>query len=263
MPPKPKVTRLSIILITKNEEQHIAECLASVAFADEIIIVDSGSTDATVRIATEMGALVHCVTDWPGFGVQKNRALDLATGDWVFSIDADERVSAELASEIQAIIQRSDAADAYTVPRLSCFGGKWMRHSGWWPDRIVRLFKRGKARFKEVTVHESLVCESKPAELSAHLLHYTYDSLETMIAKINQYSTLAAQLQFDRGKKISLAGVMAKSVWTFMRLYVVRRGFLDGKQGLLLALISSAGSLFRYSKLWFMNKNTNWKPKKP
>ncbi len=136
-----------------------------------------------------------------------------------------------------------------------------MRHSGWWPDRILRLFKRGKARFKDVPVHESLICESKTENLQAHLLHYTYDSLETLISKINSYSSVAAQMQFERGRRISLAGIVLKSAWTFIRLYVVRRGFLDGKQGLILALVSSAGSLFRYSKLWFLNKNINWKPK--
>lgn len=253
--------RLSVILITKNEEQHIVECLQSVAFADEVVVLDSGSTDATVRLAEEMGARVQVNADWQGFGIQKNRALDLATGDWVLSLDADERVTPELAAEIQAVLQQADTAEAYTVPRLSCFGGKWMRHSGWWPDRILRLFKRGAARFKDVPVHESLICEAEPRALNAHLLHYTYDSLETMIGKINLYSTLAAQAQHAQGRKISLVGVVCKALWTFMRLYVVRRGFLDGKQGFMLALISSAGSLFRYAKLWFLNNNTKWKPK--
>ncbi|MFC6443526.1 MULTISPECIES: glycosyltransferase family 2 protein [Paenalcaligenes] len=253
---------LSVIIITKNEQAHIAECIASVSFATEIIVLDSGSTDATCQIARELGAKVYHTTHWPGFGPQKNKALDLATQPWVLSLDADERVPASLAQEIQATLTNPQA-DAYTVARKSSFGDRWIQHSGWWPDRLVRLFKRDQGRFKDVAVHESVVVQGVTADLQGYLLHYPYDSLETLITKTNQYSSAAAQQLHERGKRIGLLGIVAKAFWTFVRIYVIRRGFLDGKEGFILAGVAAAGSFFRYSKLWFLNKNVHWKPTPP
>src|SRR5690625_4755128 len=147
---------LSVIIITKNEADNIADCLDSVAFADEWIVVDSGSTDDTCRIAREKGADVVSTSDWPGFGPQKNRALERASGQWVLSIDADERVTPELAAEIQAVLQQP-RADGYYIARLSNFCGRWIRHSGWWPDYVLRLFRRESARFTDSLVHESVI----------------------------------------------------------------------------------------------------------
>lgn len=253
---------LSVIIITKNEQAHIAECIQSVSFADEIIVLDSGSTDDTCTLARDLGAQVYHTTHWPGFGVQKNKALDLATMPWVLSIDADERVPPTLAKEIQRVMQ-NPTADAYTVARLSCFAGRWIRHSGWWPDRLVRLFKREQGRFKEVLVHESVVVQGSTQHLGGYLVHYPYDSLETLIAKTNHYSTAAAQQLHDKGRTISMVGIMLKAAWTFVRIYILRRGFLDGKQGFILAGVAAAGSFFRYSKLWLLNKNIQWRPKPP
>lgn len=253
---------LSVIIITKNEQAHIAACIESVSFADEIIVLDSGSTDETCAIARRLGAQVYHTTHWPGFGPQKNKALDLATKEWVLSIDADERVPTELAVEIQRAIQTS-TAQAYTVARMSCFGGRWIKHSGWWPDTLVRLFKRDQGRFKDVSVHESVIVEGPTQALSGHLLHYPYDSLEMLIDKTNQYSSAAALQLHERGKKISILGIIAKSFWTFIRIYLIRRGFLDGRQGFILAAVAASGSFFRYSKLWFLNQKTNWKPQPP
>lgn len=253
---------LSVIIITKNEQAHIADCIASVAFADEIIVLDSGSTDKTCAIARDLGAQVYHTTHWPGFGPQKNKALDLATHDWVFSIDADERVTPTLAAEIQAILQQPKA-DAYSLARMSCFGSRWIKHSGWWPDRLVRLFKRNKGRFKDVAVHESVLVDGTTQSLTGHLLHYPYNSLETLITKTNQYSSAAALQLHERGKKIGVLSIIGKACWTFLRIYILRRGFLDGKEGFFLAGVATAGSFFRYSKLWFLNQKTNWKPNPP
>lgn len=244
---------LSVIIITKNEAAHIADCLASVSFADEIIVVDSGSTDNTREIAAALGAKVILTPDWPGFGPQKNRALDLANGLWVLSIDADERVTPELATEIQAVLKQP-LADAYKIARLSNFGGRWIRHSGWWPDHVLRLFRRDKARFKDVAVHESVETSAAVAVLQGHFLHYPYADLETFIAKINHYSTEAAQMMHAKGKTTNLLGAIGHSVWTFIRIYLIRRGFLDGKEGFILAAMGAAGSFFRYNKLLLMQK---------
>ena len=252
---------LSVIIITKNEAANIGSCLESVSFADEIVVVDSGSTDATRDIAAAHGAKVTMTDDWPGFGPQKNRALDHASCDWVLSVDADERVTPELAAEILAILRMAvsapgDVASAYRIARLSNFGGRWIRHSGWWPDHVLRLFRRGTARFKDVAVHESVVTDAPVATLDAHFLHYPYASLEHFIAKINHYSSEAAAMMHARGKRTSLPGACGHAFWTFIRIYLLRKGFLDGPQGFILAAMGATGSFFRYTKLLFLNKRT-------
>lgn len=243
--------KLSVIIITKNEEQHISDCLESVSFADEVIVLDSGSTDKTVEIARRLGAIVQVSPDWPGFGPQKNRALDLATGDWVLSIDADERVTPELQAAIQATLL-APSFDAYQMARLSNFCGRWIRHSGWWPDYVTRLFKRGTARFTDVAIHERVQTTGSVGTLSGHFLHYPYADLAALINKVNRYSSDAALMMFQRGKRTSLAAVVGHSVWTFIRIYVIRRGFLDGREGFVLAAVAAAGSFFRYSKLLYL-----------
>jgi glycosyltransferase involved in cell wall biosynthesis len=245
---------LSVIIITKNEAAHIADCIASVRFADEIIVVDSGSTDGTRELAAGLGAKVTLTQDWPGFGRQKNRALVLATCDWVLSIDADERVTPELAQTIQQELV-NPRAQAYKIARLSNFGGRWIRHSGWWPDHVLRLFKRGTARFKDVAVHESVQTSSAIVTLDSHFLHYPYADLETFIAKINHYSSEAAAMMHARGKTTSVLGATGHAVWTFIRIYLIRRGFLDGKEGFILAAMGAAGSFFRYNKLLLLQKD--------
>lgn len=253
---------LSVIIITLNEAAHIAECLDSVAFADEIVVVDSGSSDDTREIAKERGARVVQTDDWPGFGPQKNRALDLATCDWVLSIDADERVTPELRAEIESILHAAaesgpaaaQLASAYRIARLSNFGGRWIRHSGWWPDYVLRLFRRGTARFKDVAVHESVVTDQPVDTLKGHFLHYPYANLEQFIAKINHYSTEAAAMMHARGKRTSVMGAWGHATWTFIRHYLLRKGFLDGREGFILAVMAASGSFFRYTKLLFLNR---------
>ncbi|HYG42809.1 MAG TPA: glycosyltransferase family 2 protein [Bordetella sp.] len=242
---------LSVIIIAKNEAAHIVGCLESVAFADEFIVVDSGSTDNTAALAREFGAQVHVTPDWPGFGPQKNRALDLATGDWVLSIDADERVTPELAREIQAVLG-APKADAYEIARLSDFCGRLIRHSGWWPDYVLRLFKRGTARFTDAAVHERVVPAASPLRLEGHFLHYPYPDLDALINKVNRYSSDAAAMMHARGKRATVFSALGHGFWTFIRIYLIRRGFLDGRHGLVLAVTAAAGSFFRYAKLSFL-----------
>jgi len=239
---------LSVIIITKNESRHIGACLDSVTFADEIIVLDSGSTDDTCEIARARGAQVHVSADWPGFGPQKNRALDLATGQWVLSIDADERVTPELAAEIRRVLVAPER-DAYCIARLSEFGGRAMRHSGWWPDHVLRLFRRGTARFSDAAVHEKLQSDSEPGTLAGHFLHYPYDDISALLHKVNRYSSDAAVMMYRRGKRTTVLGALGHGLWTFIRIYLIRRGFLDARQGLIVACAGAAGSFFRYAKL--------------
>lgn len=246
-------TTLSVILITYNEADNIGPCLDSVGFADEIIVVDRGSEDATVDIAQAKGARVIVTDDWPGYGPQKNRALDLASCDWVLSIDADERVTPELAQAIQDEL-RNPMADAYKMARLSNFCGRWIRHSGWWPDYVVRLFKRGTARFTESIVHERVDVSGPVAVLPGHFLHYAYPDLETLLTKTNRYSSGAAVTMHSKGRRATLFGAMGHSIWTFIRIYLIRRGFLDGQEGFILAVGAAHGSFFRYSKLWLLSR---------
>lgn len=243
---------LSVIIITKNEAAHIAECLASVSFADEIIVLDSGSTDRTVELARALGAQVHQSADWPGFGPQKNRALALATQDWVFSIDADERVTPELREEIIATL-REPTRSGYEVNRLSEFCGKPIRHSGWWPDPVLRLFRRDSGKFNDVLVHESVsLNDGKPGRLKFHLLHYPHPTLDSLIDKVNRYSSEAAKMMFAKGKRAGLPMIVVHSIWTFIRIYFLRLGILDGRHGFVLAVTAASGNFLRYSKLMFL-----------
>ncbi|ARP90121.1 LPS biosynthesis protein [Bordetella genomosp. 9] len=248
--------KLSVIVITKNEAANIVGCLDSVAFADEFIVVDSGSTDNTIELARAMGATVEQTHDWPGFGPQKNRALNLAQGEWVLSIDADERVTPELAKAIQDAIA-APACDAYEIARLSDFCGRFIRHSGWWPDYVVRLFRRDRARFSDAAVHEKVVPApgSRVGRLAGHFLHYPYPNLDALVNKVNRYSSDAAAMMHARGKRTGIWGALGHGFWTFVRIYLIRRGFLDGRHGLVLAVTAAAGSFFRYAKLMFLTEN--------
>ena len=245
---------LSIIIITKNEALNIRECIESVNWADEIIVVDSGSTDHTVAICRELTPHVY-THDWPGFGIQKNRALDYASKDWVLSLDADERVTPELRAEIEAAM-REGKAQGYEVPRLSSFCGRFMHHSGWYPDYVLRLFRRGCARFSDNLVHEKLIINSKTEKLKGLLLHYAFENLEEVLHKTNQYSTAGAQMQFQRGRQSSLSGAVLRGVWSFVRTYVLRAGFLDGREGFMLAVSNAEGTYYRYVKLMLLNKKS-------
>ena len=241
---------LSVILITKNEEANLKDCLESVSFADEIIVVDSQSSDKTQEIARSFGAKLEITSDWPGFGPQKNRALNLATQDWVLSIDADERVTPELKQEILTAIASPNAADCYAIPRSSWYCGRFMKHSGWYPDYVDRLFKRGSAKFSDHLVHERLLPTGSSGKLKNHFLHYSYRDFSQVLKKVDVYSSAAAQQAFKQGKKGGLGEALIHGFWAFFRTYVLRRGFLDGKHGLALAISNAATSYYKYLKLW-------------
>ncbi len=243
---------LSVTIITRNEQAAIRRCLDSVAWADEIIVLDSASDDGTAAIARELHARVVATTDWPGFGAQKNRALDLATGDWVLSLDADEWVTPELRAAIEAAIGAPDGRCAFRMPRLSSYCGRFMRHSGWWPDHVTRLFRRGQARFSDDRVHERLIVSGTTGTLRAPLLHEAIRDLDEALEKMNTYSSAGALMQFERGGKASLAGAVWHGAWTFFRTYVLRAGFLDGREGFLLAVSNAEGAYYRYLKLMLL-----------
>jgi len=249
------VLKLSIILITKNESANIRACLESVAWADEIIVVDSGSTDGTVEIAREFTSHVYSHPDWPGFGPQKNRALDYATGDWVLSIDADERVTPELRRDIEQTLA-SPAAEAYRIPRLSSFCGRFMHHSGWRPDYVVRLFRRGAARFSDDLVHERLLSDGAIGQLDGEMLHFAFEDAEEVLRKMDMYSTAGAQKLHLLGRKTTLSGAVLRGLWSFVRSYVLRRGFLDGREGFMLAVSNAEGTYYRYIKLLLINRKS-------
>jgi glycosyltransferase involved in cell wall biosynthesis len=243
--------RISAIVITRNEAHNIHDCLQSLhAWVDEIVVVDSQSTDDTVAIAQRFGAKISQPADWPGFGPQKNRALDLATCDWVFSIDADERVPPELAQEIQTVLSQSTELCAYEVPRLSWYCGKFIRHSGWQPDHVLRLFRRDAARFSDDLVHERVLAQHPVKRLRNHLLHYSYLNFSQVLHKVDAYSSASAKQAFARGKRSSVAGALGHGAWAFFRTYVIRAGFLDGAHGLALAISNAETSYYKYLKLW-------------
>jgi glycosyltransferase involved in cell wall biosynthesis len=256
----PQVLRLAVTVITKNEASNIAACLESVSFAHELIVVDSGSTDDTVALAQAAGATVIVRSDWQGFGVQKNRALDLATSPWVLSLDADERVTSELQTEILAALE-APRFDAYAFPRRSSFCGQVIRHSGWTPDRVTRLFRRGAARFSDNLVHERLVFTGPVGQFAHPVDHESYRGLEDVLNKANIYSTAGAADMKNDGKTAGLARAVGHAFWAFIRTYLLRRGFLDGKLGFVLAVSIAEGTYYRYLKLWLLNRTEHaYKP---
>lgn len=245
--------KLSVIIITKNESLNIDHCIDSVRFANEIIVVDSQSTDDTCAIARQAGATVLETTDWPGFGQQKNRALAAAKGDWILSIDADERVSPALRDEILATINQASHA-AYRLPRLSSFCGRFVHYSGWYPDRIVRLFRRDAGRFSDDLVHEKIILALPDCgNLQNHLIHYSYPDDDTYLRKLQQYSSLGARQAYLAGKRCGLSSAILHGIAAFIRSYLFKRGFLDGRVGLMVAICSAESSYHKYLKLMLLS----------
>ncbi|MFH2135453.1 MAG: glycosyltransferase family 2 protein [Pseudomonadota bacterium] len=242
---------LSVILITKNEAENIRACLKSVEWADEVILVDSGSADETVAIARSMGAKVF-EHDWPGFGQQKNRALGYASSDWVFSIDADERVTLELRAELEQAM-REGGAEGYYCPRLSQFCGSFIHHSGWYPDYVLRLFRRGKGRFSDSLVHESVKLQGRSAKLRSPLLHYSYLDRADVERKVAHYSDAAAQQMHAAGKRTGLLRAALSAGWAFVRTWVIRLGMLDGGAGWGIAMMNARTTWLKYRKLAALN----------
>lgn len=255
---KIKKLPLSVIMITLNEAENLSACLASVAdIAAEIVIVDGGSQDSTVAIAEKFGARVIVNRDWPGFGVQKNRALAQAREKWVLSLDADERLTLELRDEITRVIsQENTAAMGYEIERRSWFIGQFIKHA-WSADYVLRLCQREHARFTDDMVHERLIVDGRVARLKSVMLHYSYRNYEQVLKKIDHYSSLSAQQAYARGKRATIGTALLHGWWAFMRSYFIRRGFLDGADGLALAISIAEGSYYRYMKLRLLNFGKN------
>lgn len=240
---------ISVIIITKNEEKNIGKCLKSVEWADEIIIVDSGSQDETLHICRQFTDKIYVTADWPGFGIQKNRALSFASCDWILSIDADEFISEQLRDEILSVINSAGKHTAYAIPRLSSYCGRLMHHGGWWPDYVVRLFLRESSKFSEDLVHERVITSGSTGRLKNHLRHVAFENLDEVIDTINRYSTAGAAMMKSKGKKSNLLSALAHGFWAFFQTYIIRAGFLDGREGFMLAVSNAEGTYYRYLKL--------------
>jgi len=241
------MNNLSVIVITKNEALNIRACLESVRWADEIIVVDSGSTDETVAICREFTPHVY-IHDWPGFGAQKNRALGYANNDWVLSLDADERVTPELYAQLIKAISDNNK-DGFYLPRRSQFCGRFIRHSGWYPDYVLRLFKKTKGRFSDDLVHESVILRGNAGKLTSPLLHYSYMNEADVSRKVEQYASAAALQMFNSGKAASGVDASVRAGWAFFRTYCLRLGFLDGIAGFNVARMNARTTYLKYRKL--------------
>jgi glycosyltransferase involved in cell wall biosynthesis len=237
--------RLSAIIIARDEAANLPDCLASLTFCDEIVVVDGGSTDDTVAIAGKAGARIIARPHFTGFGAQKQAALDAAGGTWVLSIDADERVPDALAREIAATIAQP-AHDGYRINRATMFLGRHLRHGGWYPDRVLRLARRGKARFSGDAVHERLEVAGSVGDLANDMTHLSYRTVDDVLAKQRRYAMLSAQVRRDRGASGGLGVALARGLFTFVKHYVVQLGLLDGGRGLVAAIAKAQEAFWRY-----------------
>lgn len=244
---------LSVIIITKDAASDIRRCLDSVKWADEIIVIDSGSSDATLAICAEYTPHIYS-TDWPGFGIQKNRALAKAHGKWILSIDADEALSPELTEEIkQLIYDPTTREDAYLIQRISYFLGKKINYGDWRNDKVVRLFQnKVTIQFTPVIVHEKIVGYDKLGQLRQVIVHNTVKTMSQVLIKLENYSTFGAQLAFQQGKKTNLFKAIVHGLWSFIRGYFIRLGLLDGREGFILAFSNASGVFYRYVKLFYL-----------
>ena len=245
---------LSVAIITKDEEANLPGCLKSVAFARQIVVVDSGSVDGTLEIARDFGCDVF-TEPWKGFGPQKQMAIDRCREPWVLVLDADERIPPETEKAIRQVASGGEGgAPGYSFPRKNFFQGRWIRHMGWWPDRITRLFRNGRGRMTEAAVHEAVDVAGQVALLDAPIEHYTESRLSEILKKIDRYSTLAAEEAFREGRRSSVWGAIARAELTFCQDYVLRLGFLDGRQGLVLSVTDAVNKFFKYAKLSELNR---------
>jgi glycosyltransferase involved in cell wall biosynthesis len=256
---------LSVAIITRNEEVNLARTLASVQFADEVIVLDSGSTDRTLEIARSFDAKVY-FESWKGFAAQKNSAIEKCSGTWILSLDADEELTFELQQEIRRLLNHGPQADAYLIKRRNLFLNRWMRHGGYYPDPKLRLFRRHAAnfappaRFTERPVHETIAFEGNLETLQHDLVHHAYPTIESYIEHMDRYSTLGAQIIVSKGKTgRSWFGfyynILMIPFFTFLWNYIFRRGFLDGREGFLLHFYHSTYTSWKYSKAWQTTRN--------
>ena len=241
---------LAVVIVARNEAARIGACIASAAFADEVLVLDSGSTDGTDALAEAAGARV-VVTDWPGYGPQVARGFSLATSDWVLSLDADERIPPPLQAEILTAIA-SGAKDGYRIPRWSEFCGKVLHHGGWRPDRTLRLARRAKAGFTSDFLHAHMTVDGAVGDLGHSLIHLSYPDVHDVLDKLDRYSSGSARDMHARGKEASLSKAIAHGLFAFVRTYLLKLGFLDGRHGLMLAIYNAEYAYYKYVKLMFM-----------
>ncbi len=255
-------SRLSVVMIAKNAADILPACLASVAWADEVILLDSGSTDATVDIARRAGVKVFVDENWQGFGIQRQRAQAYASGEYILMIDTDERVTPELAASLKAVLASPRPDAVYSIARRNLFLGRFMRHSGWYPDRVTRLYARERYRYNDNQVHESLNApDAKVIPLTGDLLHLTCRDFASFQRKQLSYATAWAHERHQHGKKVSLAGILSHTLGAFCKTLLLRAGFLDGKQGWLLAVVNAQYTFNKYTELWALNQG--YTEKKP
>ncbi len=239
--------KITATIITLNEERHIARSIESLRCCDEILVVDSGSVDRTTALASKLGARV-VESPWPGYAAQKNFAAEQARHDWILSIDADEALSESLEGEIWNLKKKGPGYDAYTMPRLAQYLGRWILHCGWYPDRKVRLYHRAKANWTGNFVHESVEVNGRIGHLESNLLHFTCDSLSEHLKTMDRYTTLAAEELVSRKQKILLRNMILDPAWTFTKTYFIQRGFQDGLEGLTIAYMAALYTFLKYAK---------------
>lgn len=239
--------KISATIIAYNEERNIARAIESLRCCDEVVVVDSGSSDRTVDIAEKLGARV-VESVWRGYSGQKNYATEVSEHDWILSLDADEALSEALEGEIWQLKKNGPDQDAYTMPRLAQYLGRWILHSGWYPDRKVRLFRRDKARWTGDFVHESVKVEGRVGHLEANLLHFTCTSLTEHLKSMERYTTLAAEQIVAQKRRVTYTQLLGDPLWTFFRTYVVKRGFMDGPEGLAIAYMAAFYNFLKFMK---------------
>lgn len=250
--------KLTVVVMTKNAAHLIADCLASAAFADELLVLDSGSTDGTIELAEKLGARVVVDPLWRGFGPQRQHAQTLVSHDWIFWLDSDERITPALRASIEQTLTTSAPTQAWQVNRLTDFFGRYIRHSGWYPDWVVRLHHRHHYRYNDAPVHEAIeVPRQQLLSLSGELLHHTSERLDDYLHKSVSYALTWAHARHAQGKRVSVAGVLLRPLWTFVRFYLLRRGFLDGRHGLMLAAQSAHYTFAKYFSLWALAQRHN------
>lgn len=253
------MAKVSVIIITYNEEKNIKRCLSSIDWVDEIVVVDSQSTDDTKKIASEFTQRIFDVK-WEGFGKTKDFAKDEASHQWILSLDADEVVTQDLKEEIQNITKSEDSLNGYYIPRKSNFLGKWIKHGGWYPDYVLRLFKKDKAKFIDSVVHERAEVNGRIGYLKNALLHYTDPNFDHYLEKLNRYTSLGAEELFRKGKRAKLFDLILRPLAVFFKMYFVKKGFLDGLSGFILAVSSAFHVFSKYVKLWHLGSVPDGSP---
>lgn len=246
---------ISAAIITKNEGKNLKDCLKSIQFTDQKVIIDSGSTDDTLKIAEEFGCDFY-PENWKGFGPQKQSAIDKCKFKWVLVIDADERIPPETAKKIQEAVRCESDIVGYSFPRKNHFQGRWIKHMGWWPDKIVRLFQRNLGKMSDAEVHEEVLVNGRVENLNCPIEHFTESSFSKIFQKIDQYSTLGAERAYSEGKRCSIWEAAVRAEFTFYQNYILRLGFLDGYQGFTLSVTDAINKFAKYAKVSQMSKKT-------